>query len=143
MVIKLRTIAIISASTAAGIMLLMIFLPIYSFVNIDINGIKDSYRVGEEIQFSATISGFARQCAVTQASVIGMDQPNFTQGLYYETPQCGSEDIRFFFAYDIPRGERDFTISLNQTGTYKVLVSYKSLIDNTTSLGEREFMVTG
>lgn len=139
---KLRTAVIIVASTPAAIMLLLIFLPIYTFVNIDIKGLNDSYRINEEITFSATISGFARQCADVEASVVGVDQADFSYGLYYETPVCGAEDVRMFFWYDIPRNEKQFSLSLNQTGTYKVVIIHKGLIDNVTSLRETEFTVT-
>lgn len=140
MLVTRRSTAIIAASTAVGIMLLMIFLPVFSFVNIDIKGLKDSYRTNEEITFSATISGFARQCADTQVSVVGVSRPDFKHEVYYETPVCGA-DIHMFFMYDIPRDERQFSLSLDQTGTYKVMITHKGLIDGVTSSSEKEFTV--
>lgn len=133
--------AITAASIVAAIMLALVFLPILVFANIDIKGLRDSYRVNEEVTFSATISGFARQCAETRISVVGVSQPDFEHPLYYETPTCGG-DVRFFFLYDLPRDGTTFTLSLNQPGTYKVVITYEGLFGDVSSLHEKEFTIT-
>lgn len=133
--------AIIAASAAAVIILVLVFLPILAFASVDIQGLRDSYRVNEEIAFSATISGFARLCAETRVSVVGVSDPDFHYGFYLETPVCGG-DMRFFFQYDIPRDGRTFTFNLDQPGTYKVVVTYEGLFGDVSSLGEKEFTVT-
>lgn len=143
MVSKLRIWAIVAASIAAGITLMLMFLPIYTYVNIEIKDLKNHYRTGEEVTFSATISGFARQCADIEVSVVGMNRSDFQYDLYQVTPLCRAEDVRMFFTYDIPPDEKHFTISLNQTGTYKVMISYDELINGVSSLREKEFTVTG
>ncbi len=134
--------AIIAASIIAAIMLALVFLPILVFANIDIKGLRDSYHVNEEIAFSVTISGFARQCAETQVSVVGVSQTDFEHALYYETPTCGG-DVRFFFLYDLPRDGTTFTLSLDQPGSYKVVITYEGLFGDVSSSREKEFTVTG
>ncbi|HKU50076.1 MAG TPA: hypothetical protein VJP79_09005 [Nitrososphaera sp.] len=125
-----------------GTVSLMLFLPIFNFVNIDINGLQETYNVNEEIGFSATISGFGKSCAEIQAWVVGTSRPDFHQSIYYEIPTCSAGDVNMFFRYNIPRDENAFNFSLDEPGKYKATVIQKSLRDASTSSSEKSFVVT-
>lgn len=112
------------------------------FVKITINGLEDSYRATEPITFSAIIEGYGHPCGEIEGRIYGIDG-NITVGPWAEVPNCASEQSEISFTHNFPIKNDSITTSLNQTGKYKLVISFEELPSHVRTTAEKQFDVTG
>lgn len=135
-------IAIIAAVAIAGVSFAIVYSQILNeqFVNITITGLKESYRVNEPIVFSATIEGFGEPCGEIEGWIYGVDK-NFTSGPWAQIPNCVSNKPNTSFTHEFPLYNNSITTSLNETGKYKLVITFEQLPSHKETTVQREFNV--
>lgn len=111
------------------------------FVKITINGLEENYDIDEPIEFSATIEGYGQPCGAITALIYGIDRSNFTAGPWADIPNCSSDQKNTSFTHMFPLTQDSVTTSLNQTGKYKLVVSFEELPSHKRTLAEQEFAI--
>lgn len=114
------------------------------FVKITINDLKVRYKAKAPIIFSATIEGYGKPCGEIQAKILGTASTgsNVTIGPWAQVPSCVANQQSTSFVEKFPLVGDSITTSVNQTGTYKLMVTFKELPSNKESLAYQEFTVT-
>lgn len=114
------------------------------FVKITINGLKESYKAKEPISFSATIEGYGNPCGEIEGKVLGTTSTGstFTFGPWADVPNCVANQPDISFVHKFPLEGNSITTSLNQTGTYNLIVTFKELPSNKESQAQQGFAVT-
>lgn len=137
--------AIAGAAGAAAIFVIFVFLaqahiilvPFFSPTILEIEGLRQNYRVGEKAGFLVRVDGYGSNCHMLQTEVL-LDGERVS---YYKK----ADDCRFMI---ITHGPYNFTKSfdygsevLGKEGTYKLDVQFEDLKDGNRASATRTFMV--
>lgn len=135
-------IAIVAATAAIVIGISVVYLGFGKepFIKITINGFEEKYNVKEPITFSATIEGYGNPCGEIEAWIYGIDR-NFTAGPWAELPNCPSNQPDVSFAHKFPFDADSISTSVNQTGRYKLVVSFEQLPSHEKTVVQQEFSI--
>jgi hypothetical protein len=113
------------------------------FVKIAINGLKESYKANEPISFSATIEGYGKPCGEIEGKILGATSAgsNITIGPWTQVPNCVANQPNTSFTHKFPLENNSINTSVNQTGTYKLVIIFRELPSNKESQAQQEFAV--
>lgn len=109
-----------------GIILAVTMLSIFEIfsTNISIIGLQDSYKVGDQVNFSFEGSGYARPCSYPEATIYKTDQPTVKLfELKFPPFMCPIEGPSLFTAH-YPSKNGTYSITVNQSGRYTLDVSF-------------------
>jgi hypothetical protein len=94
-------------------------------LDLEISGLKDVYRLGEPIEFAVDASGYETGCYTFKVRIDKIDasgEPySFSGGEYAD---CDVNPPFSEASYRFPQDTPSFYILINQTGTYRVTVSF-------------------
>ena len=115
----------------------IIKLPIEHY-EIEITGLKDSYRIGEQYSFSYILSGFGTPCGGISITFPINKTDSMNDGFI---PSC-VESVPTDFVLDIEKtyGTRYGHVTLEETGNYTVTVQFEKGVNGPTTV-KKSFMI--
>lgn len=105
----------------------VIFVPFFTPAVLQVDGLREDYRVNEDISFTVSVDGYGSNCHSLQVEILDGDGERAS---YYRK----ADDCRFM---EITHGQYNFTRAfdyggenvLSSEGTYKVDLQFEDLID--------------
>jgi len=97
------------------------------YVDVSVEGLKDTYKVGEPVTFDAVVGGYGARCNSLEAKIEDKDAPDFGYSIGM-IPGCTYPESFIDFTEQIhigPESEAFSPAYINQTGTYLLTVSYE------------------
>jgi plastocyanin len=99
------------------------------YVNVSVEGLKSTYRIGEPVTFDVAVEGYGVNCNSFDAKIEDKDEPEFGYSIS-SIPGCISPDSFRDYKDHLhvgPESQMYYPAVINQTGTYLLTISYGSV----------------
>lgn len=99
------------------------------YINVSVEDLQSSYKVGEPMTFTVAVDGYGSRCDSFMAIIENMDAPEFSYSIGF-TPGCYHPESFHDFSHSFRIGpDQEFSpIYINQTGTYMLTVMYRDVL---------------
>jgi hypothetical protein len=117
----------------------VIFVPYFTPTVILVEGLREEYRAGEDVDFIVSVEGYGSNCHMLQVETL--DAEGERASFYRRADDCRTMTITHG-QYNLTRAfDYDGSTVLGKGGTYDTKVQFEDLIDGTKASVTRKFTV--